>query len=159
MTPEQLEQLRAHLLIIHDEFLDLYDPVVSEGFAMEIEYKITADDRLAIKQARPWAGFWSQIAPEEEEEPEAPTATEHLRLRNNPTQGELMLDVVMEQEGSLNYALYDTSGRKLCAETTLTLTEGPAALTINCVPELGPGLYFLRVELEAEIQSLPFVRI
>ena len=159
MTPEQLEQLRAHLLIIHDEFLDLYDPVVSEGFAMEIEYKITADDRLAIKQARPWAGFWSQIAPVEEEEPEAPTATEHLRLRNNPTQGELLLDVVMEQEGSLNYALYDTAGRKLCAETTLTLTEGPAALTINCVPELGPGLYFLRVELEAEIQSLPFVRI
>ena len=50
----QLRQLRAHLEVIHDHFEGLYDPGPGEPFAMEIEFKITSDDVLAIKQARPW---------------------------------------------------------------------------------------------------------
>ena len=54
MRDEQLRQLREHLEVIHDRFAQLYDPGPGEPFAMEIEFKITSDNILAIKQARPW---------------------------------------------------------------------------------------------------------
>ena len=54
MTDEQLGQLRDHLALIHDEFMRLYVVQPGEPFAMEIEFKITSEGILAIKQARPW---------------------------------------------------------------------------------------------------------
>ncbi|MXZ79672.1 MAG: hypothetical protein F4Z06_15525, partial [Acidimicrobiia bacterium] len=54
MTDAQLRQLGEHLEVIHDHFKALYDPAPDEPFAMEIEFKITSSDILAIKQARPW---------------------------------------------------------------------------------------------------------
>ena len=54
MTDVQLEQLREHLSEIHDHFETLYNPGTDESFAMEIEFKITSANILAIKQARPW---------------------------------------------------------------------------------------------------------
>ncbi len=54
MTSDHLGQLRRHLDSIHDEFEELYDIAEGEQFAMEIEFKITSDNVLAIKQARPW---------------------------------------------------------------------------------------------------------
>ena len=49
-----MTQLRGHLTTIHDSFKALYDPGANEPFAMEIEFKITSENILAIKQARPW---------------------------------------------------------------------------------------------------------
>ena len=54
MSDAQLTQLRQHLEVIHDHFEGLYNPAPGEPFAMEIEFKITSDNILAIKQARPW---------------------------------------------------------------------------------------------------------
>ena len=54
MSDSQLRQLRRHLDTIHDHFEGLYDPAAGEPFAMEIEFKITSKNALAIKQARPW---------------------------------------------------------------------------------------------------------
>ena len=54
MSDAQLEQLRGHLEAIHDEFAELYCVSSGERFAMEIEFKITSANILAIKQARPW---------------------------------------------------------------------------------------------------------
>ena len=54
MSDAQIGQLRRHLQDIHDHFEDLYNPGPDEPFAMEIEFKITSDDVLSIKQARPW---------------------------------------------------------------------------------------------------------
>ncbi len=54
MSDDQLNQLRRHLAAIHKKFTALYNPSPDEPFAMEIEFKITSDDVLAIKQARPW---------------------------------------------------------------------------------------------------------
>jgi hypothetical protein len=52
LSEAHLDELRTYLSIIHREFRDLY---ASEGeFAMEVEYKITSEDVLTIKQARPW---------------------------------------------------------------------------------------------------------
>ncbi len=54
MSETQMAQLRQHLEAIHDHFNGLYQPGPDEPFAMEIEFKITAENILAIKQARPW---------------------------------------------------------------------------------------------------------
>ncbi len=54
MSYTQMRQLREHLGVIHDHFKGLYNPAPGEPFAMEIEFKITSEDILAIKQARPW---------------------------------------------------------------------------------------------------------
>ena len=54
MTDDQLGQLRRHLAAIHERFAELYGIEDGEEFAMEIEFKITSGDVLAIKQARPW---------------------------------------------------------------------------------------------------------
>ena len=39
--------------IVDSFFRQLYGKTIGD-FAMEIEFKITADDQLVIKQARPW---------------------------------------------------------------------------------------------------------
>jgi len=61
MSEEYLDQLREYLGVIHEEFAELYDVVGAEGFGMDIEYKVTAEGQLIIKQARPWVSFWSEI--------------------------------------------------------------------------------------------------
>ena len=54
MSDAQMAQLRRHLEVIHDEFAELYGIEAGEKFAMEIEFKITSENVLSIKQARPW---------------------------------------------------------------------------------------------------------
>ena len=54
LSGDQLSQLRRHLEVIHEHFEDLYEPAPGKPFAMEIEFKITSENILAIKQARPW---------------------------------------------------------------------------------------------------------
>ena len=61
MDQEYLDQMREYLTVIHDEFAILYDVEGQEDFAMDIEYKVTAQNQLAIKQARPWVSFWAEI--------------------------------------------------------------------------------------------------
>jgi hypothetical protein len=56
-----LDQMREYLTVIHDEFAILYDVVGAEGFGMDIEYKVTAQNQLIIKQARPWVSFWADV--------------------------------------------------------------------------------------------------
>lgn len=61
MDQVYLDQMRDYLTVIHNEFAILYDVEGIDGFGMDIEYKVTAQDQLAIKQARPWVSFWADI--------------------------------------------------------------------------------------------------
>ena len=54
---EYMDEMRDYLSTIHDEFERLYEANGNPNFAMDIEYKITSDDRLIIKQARPWVSY------------------------------------------------------------------------------------------------------
>ena len=51
---EHRSRLREYLASVHSHFAGLYGVESGDRFAMEIEFKITSDDRLSIKQARPW---------------------------------------------------------------------------------------------------------
>ena len=61
MEEVYLDQMRNYMGVIHEEFAELYNVVGAEGFGMDIEYKVTKDDLLIIKQARPWVSFWADI--------------------------------------------------------------------------------------------------
>ena len=55
MTESQLEQMNRYLSKIHSKFSKLYGRTLGDTkFAMEIEFKITNNGTLTIKQARPW---------------------------------------------------------------------------------------------------------
>ena len=55
LTREYLRELSRYLGMIHNKFSHLYGPVLqTKDFAMEIEFKITSEGKLLIKQARPW---------------------------------------------------------------------------------------------------------
>ncbi len=54
MTPKFKTDLRDYMNRIHNGFRELYAIEAGQQFAMEIEFKITYDGVLAIKQARPW---------------------------------------------------------------------------------------------------------
>ena len=63
LSAAHLAALHAALGTIHARFHALYSPGVDADFAMEIEFKITAEDSFAIKQARPWVGPLTPLAP------------------------------------------------------------------------------------------------
>ena len=73
MSDDQLLLLRDHLFVIHHRFKRLYQPAADDPFAMEIEFKITSENKLAIKQARPWV-FRSESQAGDTSEP-PPTVT------------------------------------------------------------------------------------
>ena len=52
LSPEQAEELAKQLNLIRVRFRALYKG--PRNFAMEVEFKITIDGQLIIKQARPW---------------------------------------------------------------------------------------------------------
>ena len=56
LKDEYLRQLSFYLGTVHYKFRNLYtSPSRTNDFAMEIEFKITSEGKLSIKQARPWA--------------------------------------------------------------------------------------------------------
>ena len=54
LTSAQLRELRLMLRIVNRGFRTLYDRSSPDEFAMEMEFKITAEGSISIKQARPW---------------------------------------------------------------------------------------------------------
>ena len=54
LSDATLAELRTHLATIHARFQELYGHKNEDRFAMEIEFKITREGNLVIKQARPW---------------------------------------------------------------------------------------------------------
>ena len=54
LSNTQLSQLRDDLEQFHSHFSSLYNAGTADPFAMEIEFKITSENILSIKQARPW---------------------------------------------------------------------------------------------------------
>ena len=54
LSNEQIDELREALGRIHYKFAKLYQVADGNPFAMEIEFKVTREGQLVIKQARPW---------------------------------------------------------------------------------------------------------
>jgi hypothetical protein len=55
LSEQQIDQLVSYLNMVHNHYRRLYDVDQDDPyFAMEIEFKITSEGELVVKQARPW---------------------------------------------------------------------------------------------------------
>ena len=55
LTDKYLRELNLYLGTVHNKFSQLYGAAAQpKDFAMEIEFKVTQDGKISIKQARPW---------------------------------------------------------------------------------------------------------
>ena len=101
MTVPQMQQLRRHLGDIHTHFKGLYNPAADEPFAMEIEFKITSENVLAIKQARPWV-FGAATTPSPDR---AGTVTLTLRS-TEPQVGAALTATLTDPDGSISNIIW-----------------------------------------------------
>jgi hypothetical protein len=144
--------MREFFNIIHDEFAVLYNAVDNPTFAMDIEYKITEEFQLIIKQARPWTSF--DVNYKEEEVIENVSLPE-LSLYPNPSSD--FVTLVCEDCPSLDIAIYDIMGRRLQSSRIGTAQGNTIRFDIS---QWADGMYLMQVfsENEEVIATHQFVK-
>lgn len=148
MTDEHLDQMRDYLSLIHNEFKILYEAEGNSTFAMDIEYKITDENQLIIKQARPWAEFVPQ-------EKFASNPNDLFVLYPNPSQDYIMMQCVECNISELR--INSLSGKPIYAEELINSNNSNAIVFIEHLP---PGIYVLSgySEQNGEFFSRKFVK-
>ena len=134
--------MREFFNVIHDEFEVLYDAVDNPTFAMDIEYKITEEFQLIIKQARPWTSF--DVNYKEEEEVEN-VALPEFSLYPNPSSD--FVTLVCEECPSLGVAIYDIIGRRLQSSRIDNTSGNTIRFDIS---QWADGMYLMQVFSEDE---------
>ncbi|WP_420436163.1 PEP/pyruvate-binding domain-containing protein [Candidatus Poriferisodalis sp.] len=119
MSAAQMTQLRSNLDTIHNRFKTLYQVQDGDDFAIEIEFKITAANQLAIKQARPWIFPEPLVIPS----PEVSLALGSAQV----TEGE-SLELTVTRSGGIQSTPLTVN--LAWSETGAALKSKPAAVTI-----------------------------
>ncbi len=138
LSSEYINQLKTYLTTIHREFALLYEAEDKPGFAMEIEFKVTEDNTFAIKQARPWADFWSNNLISTEADINDQPLT--IKLFPNPTSEFLNFKFSLEQSATVEIQIYDLSLREVASPQTFILVDGIGVIR-SSVADLPEGIY------------------
>ncbi len=136
MSDDQMTQLYDRLTVVHEKFEELYSPAPGERFAMEVEFKITSDDILAVKQARPWV--FSEAMAAVEPKPNSP-ATGQPTIEGTAQVGETLTvdtSAIDDADGLDNVSyryqwLADDADIAGATDPTYTLVDDDASLTIK----------------------------
>ncbi len=136
MTDAQMQQLRSNLATIHDHFKTLYAVQTGDDYAIEIEFKITADNVLAIKQARPWLFTEPLVVPN-------PTVSLGF-VDDQVTEGDDLQLVVTRSGGilsvplSVGFTVHETGQMlvsTLPADVTIPANQTNATIAIGTEPD------------------------
>ena len=149
MGPDYLDQMRDYLTVIHDEFSILYDAEGEANFAMDIEYKITSDDQLIIKQARPWVSYIFEEEPPEEINPEE----SGISLFPNPARANI--SVKCSDCELLKIRISDVLGRPIQEDIVADFEEEIMEISINRLPV---GIYLLSAYDQDQDQKNRFTK-
>ena len=103
MSEAHLDQLRKFLSVIHNEFEILYDAENNNSFSMDIECKITSNNQLIIKQARPWVAYT----------PTKKYFFDYLELKVYPNPAQKYLIVQCNSCNLINIKITDIMGQKI----------------------------------------------
>ena len=138
LSEQHLSEMREFLTIIHDEFTKLYGAENSASFAMDIEYKITKEDQLIIKQARPWVSY---VIPDYTVASEPDTYD--VRLYPNPAAE--CISVACEDCNLAKISITSLTGKQV--ETKIIPNEHATSIHIE-LRGLPTGIYILNAYLE-----------
>jgi hypothetical protein len=144
-----LDEMRDYLTVIHDEFAKLYTASFDANFAMDIEYKITSDDRLIIKQARPWVSYVFQDTELEELE------EVNLTLFPNPAKEYIVLECDDCKLGEIT--IQNILGQQMPTKDVVYNSNSSATVFL---PDLPIGVYIISgfVENNQRFYSAKFVK-
>jgi Pyruvate phosphate dikinase, AMP/ATP-binding domain/Secretion system C-terminal sorting domain len=126
-------EMRDFLATIHAKFQVLYQAENAPDFAMEIEFKIDDLGQLIIKQARPWVGFWANIAP--------PIAMDSTEINVFPNPFSDYLKINAQKESNLVVKIFSTDA-KLILEKKIVFETISTEISTTFLPS---GLYFLEI--------------
>lgn len=112
LESKYLNQMRNHLAVIHNRFKKLYKAENNSLFAIEIEFKVTKEGNLSIKQARPWlgpnTGSGTDFFEEESEKPELVAFA-----YPNPFEKDVTVKYEIQNSGSVQLELFNVEGKKM----------------------------------------------
>lgn len=130
---EYLKEMRQYLNTIHQEFAKLYQAENNPTFAMDIEYKITSDNRLIIKQARPWVSFVYQ-------EPVIQINFDQKDIVIYPNPAQNYITVACNDANLKAIAILDITGKQIISQQIEGSENSIANISINSLPA---GIYIL----------------
>ena len=128
------EEMREYMNVIHDEFEMLYNAQGNNTFAMDIEYKITSDNRLIIKQARPWTSYASQ--PDSIDQ--GTLIDEGLLIFPNPVSDDLY--VRSDRSGLNTFIIYNALGNVIHRQNVSASNIDSHIINVSAFPQ---GVYAL----------------
>lgn len=147
LSETHLNELREYLRIIHNEFKKLYNAQLQDNFAMEIEYKITSENILAIKQARPWVVDYD----EDLSTSSAKNQLAQFTLKQNypnPFTSSTTIEFSLEKEAQVVLSVFNSIGQEIDILMNRNIPMGNYSIIWNSNDKMGSkvnnGLYFCR---------------
>lgn len=133
MSAQQLDDMRYYMTVIHDTFEEIYGAEGNPTFAVDIEYKITSENQLIIKQARPWVSYVPTVGYQPN-----PEDAFNLQIFPNPASNDITLRCYKCDLSEVT--IVNISGSKL-KSIKIAETENPD--TVISISDLAPGLYVI----------------
>ena len=144
ITSDHLNELRENLIVINDEFRDLYDAESLPGFAMEIEFKITKDNLLNIKQARPWSQFWRSANLDELDESEQLEPS--IKVIQNPVNAFSSIEFELQNAERVTLEIRNLAQQLIYIQDHQTLNAGHHEISFGqYMEQKASGLYIIRL--------------
>lgn len=128
-----LREIRDYLTVIHNEFAKLYNAEDNPTFAMDIEYKITTENQLSIKQARPWVSFKA-------EEQLLPPLQQGQSFLIYPNPASQVINVHCNDCDIRTFSISDIAGRAVDKHTVNMTEKAAVQISLNGLPK---GVYVL----------------
>ncbi|MGB1295414.1 MAG: PEP/pyruvate-binding domain-containing protein [Flavobacteriales bacterium] len=148
LSKAYIDELRTYLTVIHDEFETLYRAKNNPTFAMDIEFKVTEEGQLSIKQARPWATFSPK------DEGDTPNSQfKSLSVYPNPVKDEL--NILCTTLGIHTLQIYNTNGKLIFNKKVNPNIE--LNISINTEQFLS-GLYIIVGVSKEKMNATKFVK-
>ncbi|MBT4401226.1 MAG: hypothetical protein HOD37_17245 [Bacteroidetes bacterium] len=140
-----LDELRDKMTTVRQEFQNLYGVESGENFAMEIEFKITDENNLVIKQARPWVfSAEGSVSGMESDNTHIPESFHISQNHPNPFTSSTTFSFDLFESGNVSLKVYNLLGYEVSHLIDKALPAGSWRIQWHS-PELAKGQYLAEI--------------